>query len=412
MSGRDATARAQSDPGSWRGGNHRWGYGGGIFAFVVVMAGGALPTPLYVEYGARFGFGPITVTVIFAAYAVGTLAVLLLFGELSDRAGRRPILLAAIATAALSTAAFLIAHEVGLLIVARFLSGVAVGLVTSTATAALAELHPRGDRARAALVATAANMGGLGIGPVVTGAFAAWAPAPTKLVYWVYLGALVVGVLVSLVIPETAPATDKQVQLRPRRPSIPTELRPELVWLTAAVIAGFATMGVLTALVPTFLRESLQQTSPFTAGGLVTVLFAAVVLVQIAVRGRPPRWSVRAGLVLLPVGLALTSATLATKSLPLLPAALVIAGAGVGATLSGTLTRVQTAADSEQRAAAAAGYFIVAYAAVALPTVGVGLMTSAWGILPAAVTFAAVSAAASLVGLTALHRGPARPRAD
>src|SRR4051794_6499325 len=119
------------------------------FAFAVTMLGTTLPTPLYPAYEQRFGFGQLTVTVVFATYAVGVLVALLAFGRASDTLGRRPMLLGAIAVSALSAVTFLIVgslYEGGevLLLVGRALSGLSAGMVTGTATAALADVAPPG----------------------------------------------------------------------------------------------------------------------------------------------------------------------------------------------------------------------------------------------------------------------------
>jgi MFS family permease len=113
---------------------------------LVMMLGGTLPVPLYVLYEKQMDFGVLGVTVVFAAYVLGTLVVLVAFGDLSDHLGRRATLAIAVACAMVSTALFLAASGIGLLIVARLVSGAAAGLATSTATAALAELQPLGDR--------------------------------------------------------------------------------------------------------------------------------------------------------------------------------------------------------------------------------------------------------------------------
>jgi hypothetical protein len=59
---------------------------------LVMMLGGTLPVPLYVLWEKQMGFGPLGVTVVFAAYVVGTLAALLVLGDLSDHVGRRIVL--------------------------------------------------------------------------------------------------------------------------------------------------------------------------------------------------------------------------------------------------------------------------------------------------------------------------------
>jgi len=156
----------------------RRGYALTAGVLLVMMLGGTLPVPLYVLWEKQMGFGPLGVTVVFAAYVVGTLAALLVLGDLSDHVGRRIVLAIAVACAAVSTALFLAATGIGLLIVARVVSGLAAGLATGTATATLAELQPRGDRRAAAVVASGSNMTGLGLGPLTAGLFAEYVPMP------------------------------------------------------------------------------------------------------------------------------------------------------------------------------------------------------------------------------------------
>ena len=147
-------------------------------AFSVATLGTTLPTPLYVIYQEKLRFSTLMITVIFAVYATGVLAALLLFGRASDALGRRRMLLPGLACSALSAAAFLLAQDLPLLFVGRVLSGLSAGIFTGTATATLVEWPARGQAPRATLVATAFNMGGLGLGPLIAGLLAQFAPLP------------------------------------------------------------------------------------------------------------------------------------------------------------------------------------------------------------------------------------------
>ncbi len=109
------------------------------FVFAATMLGTTLPTPLYVIYQARWHFAAAVVTLIFAVYAAGVLAALLLAGRSSDQAGRKPVLAVALGASALSTVVFILAPDVGVLLAGRILSGLSAGLVTGTATAALTD---------------------------------------------------------------------------------------------------------------------------------------------------------------------------------------------------------------------------------------------------------------------------------
>ncbi|MFD3652838.1 MFS transporter [Streptomyces sp. NPDC058620] len=144
--------------------------------FTLIMAFSTVPTPLYPLYERADGFGPFVVTIVFATYAVGVLVALFLAGHLSDWYGRRTVLLPAIVLSIASALVFASWTSLPALLVARLLSGLSVGLLTATATALLADLHqrarPGASRTRANVVATGANLGGLGLGPLVSGLFA------------------------------------------------------------------------------------------------------------------------------------------------------------------------------------------------------------------------------------------------
>ena len=173
------------------------------FVFAATMLGTTLPTPLYDIYQVQWHFSAAIVTVTFAVYAAGVLLTLLLTGRASDEAGRKPVLAAALGCSALSTVVFILAPNVGVLMAGRILSGFSAGLMTGTATATLTELIPASASRRASLVATAANMGGLGLGPLIAGLFAQYGPHPTVLVFQVYLAVLAAAGLCLFLVPET-----------------------------------------------------------------------------------------------------------------------------------------------------------------------------------------------------------------
>ena len=173
------------------------------YAFWVTMLSTTLPTPLYLLYRQRFGFSELTVTVIFATYAAGVIAALLLFGRVSDVVGRRPVLILGLSMSAASAVVFLLAQGLAPLLVARFVSGLSAGIFTGTATATLVDLAGPERRGRATLVAAMANIGGLGCGPLLAGILAQLAPAPLRLSFWVDLVLLLPAFAGIVLMPET-----------------------------------------------------------------------------------------------------------------------------------------------------------------------------------------------------------------
>src|SRR3954454_9680494 len=72
--------------------------------------GSVIVTPLYSLFQRKFGFSEITLTLVYAVYVVGNVAALLLFGQISDQAGRKTVALPALGLAAISALLFLFAQ--------------------------------------------------------------------------------------------------------------------------------------------------------------------------------------------------------------------------------------------------------------------------------------------------------------
>src|SRR6478672_7841869 len=98
------------------------------YAFLVTMIGTTLPTPLYPLYEERYSFGELMVTVIFAVYALGVIAGLLVFGNLSDEIGRKPVLLTGLAFSAASALLFIFADSLTPIFAGRIVSGLSAGV--------------------------------------------------------------------------------------------------------------------------------------------------------------------------------------------------------------------------------------------------------------------------------------------
>ncbi|MFD0331352.1 MFS transporter [Streptacidiphilus monticola] len=203
-----------------------WPMAAAAGAFAVVMVGTTLPTPLYGLYRQAWGFSELTVTVVFAVYALGVMTVLTFLGDLSDVVGRRRATLLGLSLAAVSSAIFLAADGLPMLMAGRLCSGFSAGLFTGAATAYVLELAPPGAHDRAAFVATAANMGGLGLGPVLGGLLAQYAPWPLRLPYLVHLLLTLAATAVTWRLPETVTEAKPWRASHVRFPALPARCAP------------------------------------------------------------------------------------------------------------------------------------------------------------------------------------------
>jgi MFS family permease len=388
----------------------RFGFVAAAFALAVAMLGTTLPTPLYALYRERFGFSELMITVIFATYAAGVIASLLLFGRLSDQLGRRWLLLPGLVLSALSAVCFLTATGLPLLLVGRVLSGLSAGIFTGTATATLVDLAPEGRRGRATLVAAMANMGALGCGPLLTGLLSQWAGSPLRLTFWVDLALLVPAAVGVWAMPEPVTRV-RHPQLRPQALKIPKEMRSTFIEAALAGFAGFAVLGLLTAVTPDFLGQELGVTNRAIVGLVVFSMFAGSLAGQLALQFIPERSAIPTGAGALIAGMAALALGLAASSLALLVLGTVIAGLGQGMTLRGGLTAVNERSPAAERGAVASSFFVVMYVAISLPVIGEGVLTQIIGLRPAGLTFAALVAALSaavLVRIARTHSGSAR----
>jgi MFS family permease len=385
----------------------RAGFVAVTYAFAATMLGTTLPTPLYALYTRRFGFSELIITVIFATYAAGVITALLLLGRMSDVVGRRPVLLLGLTMSALSALVFLLAQGLAPLLVGRLLSGLSAGIFTGTATATLVDLAGPQSRGRATLVAAVANIGGLGCGPLLAGILAQLAPLPLRLSFWVDLGLLAPAFLGVLLMPEPVrPAAGQK--LRFQALSVPRETRAAFIPAALAGFAGFAVMGLSTAVSPAFLGQVLSIRSDVVVGAVVFGVFAASTLGQLLLDVVPQRIAMAGGCAGLIAGMALLAAGLASSSLALVVTGATVAGAGQGLSFRAALAAVNQASPPDQRAEVASSFFVVAYLAISIPVIGEGVLAQASGLRTAGIVFAAVVAVLAGVVVTMLLSRQAR----
>jgi MFS family permease len=149
----------------------------------LLLFASSAPSPLYVVYQSDWGFSAITLTSVFAVYALALLVTLISAGSLSDHVGRRPALLAALAIEMVGMLLFAEARDVQWLFAARILQGVATGIAMGAISAALLDLAPEDNPKLGALMGVAAPLSGLAAGALASGFLVQYAPAPTHLVY-------------------------------------------------------------------------------------------------------------------------------------------------------------------------------------------------------------------------------------
>ncbi|WP_033325173.1 MFS transporter [Streptomyces yerevanensis] len=348
-------------------------------AFVTAMAFSTVPTPLYPLYQARDGFSTFTVTIVFAVYAVGVLASLLLTGHVSDWLGRRKVLITALTLELVAAALFLTEPSLPVLLVARLVTGLGVGMLTATATAHLHELHsahrPGASSQRFEIVSTAANIGGLGFGPLVAGLLAEYLDAPLRLPYLVFGALLLISIAAVALTPETVEKQPVRPAYRPQRVSADHGDPAGYMAAAAAGFASFAVFGLFTSLAPGFVGQTLHHPSRALSGLTVFAVFGAAAAAQTLTSRLDAKVRRNLGLFSQAAGMAALAVGMQTASLPAFLVACIVAGSGAGVLFKSAVGTVVAMATPAKRGEALAGLFLVSYLGLALPAIGLGIAT-------------------------------------
>lgn len=337
-----------------------------------------VPTPMYALYQARDGFPTVMITVIFAAYGFGVMGGLYFAGHLSDYLGRRPIALAALLFELVSCLIFLFFKDEAALLVARFVCGVGIGAITSTATAHLAELrgvHAPHEHGRvSSLVAGAVNTGGLALGPLFGGLLVQYLGAPLTTPFALYLVALVVIFTVVLLAPETVTVMQPRPAYRPQKVQVDPSMRGQFTAAAIAAGGAFSVMGFFTALTGSVLGRIMHEHSPLVTGLAVFATMAASSMSQVALFSVSPRRKLWAGMIAMVVGLAGMAVGGLLASIWVFCIGGVCAGAGMGLVFASAIAAANRMADPARRSETVAGMFLAAYAGITVPVIACGVL--------------------------------------
>lgn len=371
---------------------------------VVVMAHSNMPTPLYYIYGRDFEVTTGSITVIYVMYAVGIAVGLVLVNAVTARVGQRYTLVLAAAAGIVSNLLFLAADGIGWLLAARIFTGIACGFVMSVGTTLAVELTAPEHRQRTAVAATACNVSGMGLGPVLGGIAADHAASPVTVVFTVHL-ALLVLLVVQLVLLRRADTTGPVPWTGWFHPPSAAGFRPAFHGLALIGLAGVGVFGLIAALTPAFLTE-IGVDASFTVSGLVVACtFAGSAVAQFALKRVGLRSGVLIGASAVILGLVLLAVAVGTGQMWLYILAAVVSGIGQGMTLSRSVAAVSAAAqDAAERVSAVSLFYFFVYLLASVPVVLVGVVQRSAGLGTAAVAFSALSAVVVAVGVALAGR--------
>ncbi|MEU0741666.1 MFS transporter [Streptomyces sp. NPDC006134] len=364
-------------------------------AAVFVLSNAA--TPLYVLWQREIGFSQATLTAVFACYIAGLLGSLLVSGVVSDRLGRKPVLLPALGLALAACLVFATAGSVAALVVARLFTGVAVGAVVSAGMAAVTDVAGPGRKRLGALLASCAMVFGAGLGPLLAGVLSETLPAPAVTVFAVEAVLLVTAVAVVLRMPlhrPAAPAGGAWVRL----PGVPRGNGRRLALGIAVFAPGITATSFVLSLGPSLLAGLLGTTSRIVAGSLAFAMFLTAAGVQFAVRRLDRHTVLLAGAAATAAGMAALVVAVRASSVPALAAAALLAGAGQGLGQLGGLSLLGAGVPAGRLAEANAALNVGGYLPAGLLPVAAGHLGDAIGLTAGTTVFGGVLLTLAVAG--------------
>src|SRR5215475_4971052 len=361
----------------------------GLFASVT-------PSPLYRTYSVLWHFSPLTLTLIYATYAFGVLAALLLAGGVSDDVGRRPVLLAALGALMASTVLFMLADSAAWLFLARGLQGLATGAGLSAASAALLDLHPNRDPAGVGLTNATAAAGGIGLGVLVSSVLVQIGTLPRVLPYVVLLVLFALAFAGAYWMPEPIEKRGR-IRLTAERPSVPAVVRRPFFLAALAVLSSWSIGGLFFSLGPQLAAHLFDSSNVIVSGSGIVALAGAAVVAQLPTARTAPWIGAGVGSIALAAGMVLIVFAAARDSSAAYLAGSILAGAGFGAAFLGGLRALAAAIPHQHRAAVMSAFYVAAYTSLSLPAVLAGVVVAHVALPTTFEIFGSVVAAIALI---------------
>jgi MFS family permease len=339
-------------------------------SLIVITSNSTSTSALFVAYRTHWGLTAADIGVAFAVYVGSLIPVLLLFGGLAERFGRRAVILAGTLFMLAGTLTLVFANGLPLLIVARLLQGAGAALGVGAISATFTESY-RGRIAsgQALAVVTAVALAG---GPIVTAIAYDVGSGPNLS----YLPVLLLGVATLSLVPIFPGRLGLQGTTAPAETPLPAStVWRGLRFAMPAVFVGWAGNALYLSLVPAYIAETLHVSDPLVGAGAFWATQLATIFGSIAVGNAPAERNGIMGPFMAVVGLVLLVVGTSAHNWPLIIIATVLVGAGCGIA-GGAAYAITAVVGRGQRARIFARLLVMAYAGYSLPSLLIGIIAT------------------------------------
>ncbi len=376
--------------------------------------GTSILTPLLPLYLEHYDLSTGTGTLLFVVYTLTVCPTMLIAGNLSDRLGRKRLLLPAMATMTVASLVFALSDSVAMLFAGRVLQGLAIGGFLGVGAAFVVDHARTESKALAATLAGVFFRLGFGLGPGLGGIVAQYGSDPLHEPFWGHIALMVIGII--------AIATASETLLRRADPG-PFRIR---IGVPRGQVAGFLTFvapatflmsfleGSLLSLVPIYMVQDLGVTNVAVVGLVGFLVLGLGGLSPFIARRFDPRRAIMIGVTLSSLESLLIVATGEFTSAALIVVAATAIGITNGFILYGGTVICGTIVPIQERGKLMSLLYLCAYAGTT-PVVVLGYLSDGIGLTAALGIFSVCALVMAAFVLTVgrrlfpeviPHRGP------
>ncbi|EED65327.1 MFS transporter [Comamonas testosteroni] len=366
------------------------------FSMCVGVMGTALASPLYPLYQQAWDLQPSHITQIFVTYMLGALISLLFLGRLTNLFGFLKVLRLGLMVMTMGVIGSALSWNTWSLGASRFIIGLASGLITTSASIGMTQLNNKGDLQRAAATTSLTIAFGFGLGPVVGGLMAQWAPFPLVSSYLppIALSFLGIHALFRIQLPATtAPVHSAPgLTLKDVLPSISQPRKPFIYHYALGCMAAFSAFGMFSlfaAMAPSFMAQMLPWHGPAVSGlsiGFILFLSAGI---QLIARPYPTKRLIIIGFFALAATNALLVLNLFAGSPWLFALSVLSMSCGHALCNLSGMAVVNKVSKPVNRTGLLSTYLVVGYVGTIVPILGMGWLSDHIGLTGALIAFCA-----------------------
>jgi MFS family permease len=353
-------------------------------SLIVMISGSTATSSLFVIYREQWGITSADIALVFSAYVGTLLPVLLLFGGLAERFGRRRVIAAGMISMALGVGTLVFAHTLAILIVARLFQGAGVGLAIGALTATFSETYrgklPQGNAMQSVTAI------GLFAGPLVS-AIAFNAGAGLNRSFLPGLLSLLVMLAFVPFIAERTPATG--VAAPADEPFTPETVARAMRFAYPVAFISWTGLALYLSLVPAYLASMLHAVNPLIGAAAVVAAQLSSLLATLRLRSISQTRSGIGGSIVCVTGLAVLVVGTMSNTWPLIILATILVGAG-GGVASGAAFGIATRVGRGQRSRIFARMYVVAYLGYSVPALALGIIAAHYSFVAGFVTIIAL----------------------